>query len=218
MKQIFLIIAFCFGMTAGFAQDAVDAIQLKNDGNDALRDKDYKKALELFEKSVASWGEEEPDNAMIYNAGFCAYKTKQFDKAVKYFDQSIGSDYKVSTAYLYKADSQKKAGDDKGFVETLTAGLASDPSDAKMKSMLSNYYLQEGNDFYKKGATILQQAAADVTAGKYLTTDDQYKKATDEAKGEFKKALPLFEKALEIEPGDETAKQLKDACTQAING
>jgi tetratricopeptide (TPR) repeat protein len=218
MKRIFLIIAFCFGMTAGFAQDAVDAIQLKNDGNDALRDKDYKKALELFEKSVASWGEEEPDNAMIYNAGFCAYKTKQFDKAVKYFDQSIGSDYKVSTAYLYKADSQKKADDDKGFVETLTAGLASDPSDAKMKSMLSNYYLQEGNDFYKKGATILQQAAADVTAGKYLTTDDQYKKATDEAKGEFKKALPLFEKALEIEPGDETAKQLKDACTQAING
>ena len=219
MKGFFLMIAFCFGMVSGFAQDAVvDAIQLKNDGNEALRGKEYKKALGLFEKSIANWGEEEKDKAMAYNAGYCAYKVKNFEKSVKYFDESIADNYKVATAYLYKANSLKKAGDDAGFVETLKAGISSNPNDAKMKSMLSKHYLREGNAFYKQGAEILKQAAADVAAGKYKTTDDQYKQATAKAKDEFKKALPLFDQALGITPDNATAKQLKAACTQAING
>lgn len=219
MKRLFLVIAFCFGMTAGFAQDAVDAIQLKNDGNEALRGKNYKKALELFEKSIANWPEdEEEDKAMIYNAGFCAYKIKDYTKAVKFFDQSIDSNYKVSTAYLYKADSQRKSGDKDGYVETLEAGIAANPNDSKMKSMLSTHFLKAGNAFYKKGANILKQAAADVSAGKYTTADEQYQQATTEAKDEFKKALPYFERALKIEPNDATAKQLKEACTEAIKG
>ena len=87
-----------------------------------------------------------------------------------------------------------------------------------MKSMLSKYYLKEGNAFYKEGAAILKQAATDVSAGKYKTTDDQYAKATAKAKAEFKKSLPLFDKALELTPNNDTAKQLKAAATQAING
>jgi len=218
MKRLFLLSIFCLGVVfAGFAQD-VDPVQLKNDGNDALRAKNYKKALELFEKSLANWGEEEEDNAMVYNAGYCAYKVKAYDKAVKFFGQSIENNYKTSTAYLYKANAQRKAGDDEGFVETLEAGIASNPNDAKMKDMLSTYYLKEGNAFYKKGAAILKQAATDVAAGKFTTNDDQYKNATGEAKEEFKKALPYFDKALKLTPNDDTAKQLKAAATQAING
>lgn len=219
MKRLFLLTIFCLGVVAaGFAQDAVDAVQLKNDGNDALRAKDYKKALELFEKSLANWGEEEQDNAMIYNAGYCAYKVKNFEKAVKFFGQSIENNYKTSTAYLYKANAQRQTGDDEGFVETLEAGMASNPNDTKMKDMLSTYYLKEGNAFYKKGAAILTQAASEVAAGKYTTNDDQYKTATSEAREEFKKSLPYFDKALKLTPNDDQAKQLKAAATQAING
>ncbi|WP_159521786.1 tetratricopeptide repeat protein [Sunxiuqinia indica] len=218
MKRFFLVIVFCLGMIAGFAQDAVDAVQLKNEGNDALRGKDYKKALELFEKSLANWGEEETDNAMVYNAGYCAYKTKEYEKAAKFFGQSIDSKYKTSTAYLYKANSLLKSGDEEGFVETLETGIAANPNSSKMKSMLSKYYLKEGNAFYKEGAAILKQAATDVSAGKYKTTDDQYAEATAKAKAEFKKSLPLFDKALELTPNNDTAKQLKAAATQAING
>ncbi|WP_339740590.1 tetratricopeptide repeat protein [uncultured Sunxiuqinia sp.] len=219
MKRLFLLTIFCLGVVAvGFAQDTVDAVQLKNDGNDALRAKDYKKALELFEKSLANWSEEEQDNAMIYNAGYCAYKVKNFEKAVKYFGQSIENNYKTSTAYLYKANAQRQTGDDDGFVETLEAGMASNPNDMKMKDMLSTFYLKEGNAFYKKGAAILKEAASDVAAGKFTTNDDQYKAATTEAREEFKKALPYFDKALKLTPNDDTAKQLKAAATQAING
>ncbi len=218
MKRILLVIAFCFGMVAGFAQDAVDAIKLKNEGNEALRAKDYTKALELFEKAIANWGENEADKAMTYNAGYAAYKVKSYDVATKYFGQSIENNYKVSTAYLYKATSQLKAGDKDAYVATLSEAIEKNPNDAKAKDRLSKYYLKAGNAIYKKGASILSQAAADVTAGKYTTNDDQYKNATAKAKGEFKKALPLFDKALEVNPGNSTAQQLKAACEQAING
>ena len=89
MKRFFLAIALVMFVGVGFAQEAPDAIQLKNDGNDALRAKDYKKALELFQKSIANWKEEQKDNAMIYNAGYCAYKVKDYKDAIKYFDESI---------------------------------------------------------------------------------------------------------------------------------
>ncbi len=217
MKRIFLLVAFCIGTMVGIAQDK-SALDLKNDGNDALRAKDYKKALELFEQSLAKWDQEEADLAMMYNAGYCAYKIEDFKKAVDFFSKSVESNYKVSTALLYKANSQKKLGDEEGYVATLQAALASNPADEKVKDMLSTYYLKEGNAFYKAGAAILKSAADDVAAGKYTTNDDAYKSATEKAKDEFKKALPLFEKALEITPADETAKQLKAACEQNING
>lgn len=217
MKRIFLLIAFCFGIMVGVAQEK-SAIDLKNDGNEALRAKDYKKALELFEQSLAKWDQEEADLAMMYNSGYCAYKIEDFTKAVEFFSKSIENNYKVSNALLYKANSQKKLGDEDGYIATLQAGLASNPADEKIKDMLSTYYLKEGNAFYKAGAAILKDAADDVAAGKYTTNDDAYKAATEKAKNEFKKALPLFEKALEITPADDTAKQLKASCEQNING
>ncbi|HKJ43448.1 MAG TPA: tetratricopeptide repeat protein [Sunxiuqinia sp.] len=216
MKRIFLAVALVMFVAVGFAQEAVDAVKMKNDGNGALRSKNYKKALGLYEKAIANWGDEKPDNAMIYNAGYCAYKTKDFKKAVQYFGQSIDNNYKVSTAVLYKANSMRLSGDVDGFEQTLEKGIADNPNNPKMKDMLATHYLKEGNAIYKKGAKILQAAAADVTAGKYKTTDDKYKQAAANAKVEFKKALPYFEKALKIAPNDDTAKQLKDACMQAI--
>lgn len=218
MKRFFLAIAMLMFVVGGFAQDAPDAIKLKNDGNDALRAKNYEKAFELFQKSIANWKEEQKDNAMIYNTGYCAYKIKNYKGAVKYFDESIKGNYKVSTAILYKANSQRLSGDPEGFETTLEAGVVKFPNNSKMKDMLATFYLKEGNAFYKKGAAILKNAANDVAAGKYKTTDPQYAKVTNEAKEQFKKALPLFEKGLKVDPNDDTAKQLKAACEQAIKG
>ena len=217
MKKLFLLVAFCFGVIFAFAQDEKTAIDLKNEGNEALRGKDYKKALELFEQSMAKW-EGDADTAMVYNSAFCAYKVKDFDKAVQYFDKSIALDYKKQTAMLYKANVYKVQDKDEEYVKTLDEALAAFPDDAKVKGMLATYYLKEGNAFYKAGAAILKSAADDVTAGKYKTTDDQYKQATEKAKAEFKKALPLIEKALGYEPENATGKQLKAACEQNING
>ena len=218
MKRFFLAIVLCFGVAVGFAQDEKTAIDLKNDGNDALRAKDYPKALHLYEQALSKWGDEPKDTAMVYNMAVCAYQTKSFDKAIKLLDESIALNYKKETAFLYKANAYKVMKKDDEYVKTLEEALAASPSDDKIKGMLATVYAKEANVFYSSGATILKKAAADVAAAKYKTTDPQYKEAEEKAKAEFTKALPIIEKALGYDPENATAKQLKAACEQMIKG
>lgn len=216
MKRFFLAIVFCFGIVVGFAQEEKGAIDFKNEGNEALRSKDYAGALKLYETALSKWSDEPKDTAMVYNMAVCAYQTKNFDKAIKLMDESIAMDYKKETALLYKAYSYRKLNKDAEYEKTLEEALVVSPDDDKIKGMLATVYLQEANVFYTAGATILKNAAADVAAAKYKTTDEPYKVATEKAKDEFKKALPLVEKALAIDPENATGKQLKAACEQNI--
>jgi tetratricopeptide (TPR) repeat protein len=218
MKRFFLVIAFCFGIVAVFAQEEKTAVDLKNEGNEALRAKDYPKALQLYEQALGKWGTEPKDTAMVYNMAVCAYQTKAFDKAITLFDDAVSMNYKKSTAILYKANTYKALKKDAEYVKTLEEALAISPNDDKIKGMLATVYVKEANVFYAAGATILKTAAADVAAAKFKTTDPQYKDAEAKAKEEFKKALPIIEKALGYDPNNATAKQLKSACEQTIKG
>ena len=218
MKRFFLAIAFCFGIVVGFAQDEKSAIDFKNEGNDALRAKDYPKALKLYEQALGKWADTPKDTAMVFNMAVCAYQTKSFDKAVKLFDEAIALNYKASTAILYKANTYKAQKKDAEYLKTLEEGLTLFPSDEKIKGMLAAVFVKEANAFYTAGATILKVAAADVAAAKYKTTDPQYKEAEAKAKAEFQKALPVIEKALGYDPENASAKQLKAACEQTLKG
>lgn len=218
MKRLFLVVAFCFGIVAAFAQDQKSAIDFKNEGNDALRAQNYPQALNLYEQALSKWGDEPKDTAMVYNMGYCAYKTKAFDKAVKYFDEAISLGYKKDVAMLYKANTYKMLKDEDSYVKTLEEALADQPDNKTVKEQLAIVYLKQANVFYVNGAKILKAAAADVAAAKYKTTDPQYKEAESKAGDEFKKALPILEKALNFDPTNETAKKLKEACEQTIKG
>lgn len=216
MKRFFLALTLCLGIVVGFAQDEKSAIDFKNEGNEALRAKDYPAALNLYEQALSKWGEEPKDTAMVYNMAVCAYQTKDFDKALKFLDESIVLGYKKDNAYLYKLNAYKATKNDEQYQKTLEEALASSPDNEKLKGMLANVYLKEANVFYTAGATILKNAAADVTAAKYKTTDPAYKVEVEKANGEFKKALPLIDKALGIDPENATGKQLKAAIEQNL--
>lgn len=218
MKLFFLALTFCFGIVVGFAQDEKSAIELGNAGNEALRAKDYSTALKLYEQALSVWGDTPKDTAMVYHMAVCAYQTKNFDKAIPLLDEAIALNYKRETAYLYKANVYKITKNDEQYEKTLEEALANSPNDEKLKGMLATVYLKEANVFYTAGATILKDAAADVTAAKYKTTDAPYLAAVEKANDEFKKALPLIEKALVIDPENSTGKQLKAAVEQNING
>lgn len=216
MKRFFLALVLCFGIVAAFAQEEKTAIDLKNEGNEALRAKDYPKALQLYDQALSKWGDEPKDTAMVYNMAVCAYNIKDFNKALPLLDDAIAMNYKKETALLYKANIYKAQKNDEGYIKTLEAALANSPDDAKIKGMLATVYLKEANVFYSAGAKILKDAAADVTAAKYKTTDEQYKTAVSKANAEFKKALPIVDKALSYDPENATGKQLKAAIEQNL--
>jgi tetratricopeptide (TPR) repeat protein len=213
MKRLILISIFCFALTSVFAQEAVE---LKNAGNEALKTKDYAKALENYEKAFAVWGDQPQDFPTIYNAGVCAFNLKDYPKSFKYFDQAIAGNYKVEMAYRYKATGYKAQNNTEAYLATLNEGIAKSPENSQLKDMLAKYYQVEGTANYNSAAAILKAAADKVAAGKMKTTDPAYKAETDKAKKEFNEAIELINKALEIKPADETSKKIKSACEQNI--
>ena len=218
MKRFFLAVVLCLGVVAANAQAVEKTFaDLKNEGNAAIKVKDYAKALDLYEKALVKWGDKPvADTSMIYNMGYCAINSKNYDKAVKYFDQAISMNYKKANAYVYLSDIYKIQKKNAESLKALESALAIAPADAIVKDKLAAYYVREAYSLYGKGSSIINKANSQVTAGKLKTTDAPYKAADTQAKEEYKKVIPLAEKALEFDPKNATAKQLKDACEQAI--
>ncbi|MGE5446803.1 MAG: tetratricopeptide repeat protein [Bacteroidales bacterium] len=216
MKRFLLSLILCFVGFVAYTQNDKTAIDYKNEGNEALRAKDYSKALQLYEQALGKWGNGPKDTAMTYNMAVCAYQAKDYDKAQKLLDESIAMNYKKETALQYKANIYQLTKNDASYQKALEEALAASPDNSKLKGRLATFYLKEANVYYTEGAKILKSAADDVTSGKYKTTDEAYKTAVVKASEEFKKAMPKVEKALTIDPENATGKQLKTAIEQNV--
>ena len=64
-KVVLLLVAVCFSVFS-FAQDAAEKI---NQANEALQNKDYAKALELYESAMSNLGDVQVPDAINYNIG-----------------------------------------------------------------------------------------------------------------------------------------------------
>ncbi|MCX6239375.1 MAG: tetratricopeptide repeat protein [Bacteroidia bacterium] len=214
MKKMIFIFVLCFSFGTLMAQEAVT---LKNAGNDALKVKDFAKALENFEKAMAVWGTGAPDYAMIYNSAVCAFQIKDYGKAVKYFDQTIAGNYKPEDSFFNKAMVLKLQKNNKEYVKILNEGIVKFPDNPKFKAELSKYYVVEGSVRYNNGATLVKGAVDKLNSKKYKDTKDPaYKVDIEKAKKEFSAAIPSMEKALELNPADATAKTIKDNCEKQL--
>jgi tetratricopeptide (TPR) repeat protein len=214
MKRTFMIIALCLSFGTLFAQSAVN---LKNAGNAAMEAKDYKKALENYEKAMASWGSEPKNFAMISNAGSCAYKLKEYPKAIKYFDQVIEGSPDTESAFIYKALAYKSLNKPDECIKAYTDGLAKNPQSAQLKDGLFKYYRAESKNHYILGTKIYKVVADKVTAKKLKTTDPAYLTEAEKAKKEFTTAITLIDKSLVLNPNDDEAKKVKAASEQNLN-
>jgi len=187
LATLSLVLMMAFGATA----QEESAAELKNQGNEALRAKNYKGALELFEKAIAAWGDEEMDAAMVYNTATSARKIKNYEKAQKYYNESKSLGYKADVSTYYAASSLKSMGNNEEMEKVLLAGIEEFGTSkyvGHMKKMLAGYYVKESNKLYQKGQETLN-TRGEGNRDQWDAIKAKAKTVLDEAGGLAKKAL-----------------------------
>jgi tetratricopeptide (TPR) repeat protein len=216
MKRVFFVFVMLIAVLAANAQVAEKTFaELKNEGNAAVKANDFVKALDLYEQAIAKLGDSPiTDTMMVYNMGLFAVKAKNYEKALKYFDQSFSMNRMKVSSLLSKSDVLKGMKKDAESLKAMEDAFAIAPKDPKVKGKLAGYYVKEASTVYAKGGEIINKANADLAAKKI--NDAAYKTAVASATVEFKKAMPLIDKALSYDDANGTAKQLKAACEAAL--
>ena len=175
---------------------------------------DYANAVASFEKALETT--DAGIESLVYNAGIAAYRGKLLDKAVDFFGKSAELNYRGETAYYYKALALRGLGKDGEFRETLIEGADKFPNEKNITTALATVYVSEGNELYKKGATILSSANKKVNDGELKTTDDAYNEEVEKAKVEFRAAVEVLEKAKSLDETNQNAQRLIDACSAVL--
>ncbi|TKG97178.1 tetratricopeptide repeat protein [Puteibacter caeruleilacunae] len=202
MKRLVFILTLCLSAVFANAQDQA-AAELKNAGNEALRSKDYAKALEAYEKYMASGEEGVADDAKtIYAMATCARKLKNSEKSLKYLQACVDKGYKADLASYYIAGLAKSSGDMEKAKQLYADGL-------------QKYGSTKTGSYFKKAlVTILTKEAAALfntaneTAGKAAGNTDPsaYMAVMKKAVVQFNTAKDAFNKVLEIDANNTVAK------------
>ncbi|NOZ46879.1 MAG: hypothetical protein GXO79_08860, partial [Chlorobi bacterium] len=203
MKKLSVLFGFLFLTTVIFAQE--DANFYKNEGNTAYKEKNYQKAFESYAKAIDLLSADNMvDTALIYNAGYCAYKSKQYDKAKDYFIKSADNKYKASKPYQYLISIEMKLKDLKAAENYALKGIEVYPNDAKLANLAAKVYLKQGLVFYNE-ANSIKKAANE--SGMNKTNPEAFKAEYAKADEQYKKALPLVEKAFSYDTTNEKVKK-----------
>jgi tetratricopeptide (TPR) repeat protein len=214
MKRVALILFLCLGFVTLFAQES---IKLQNAGNDALNAKDYATALANYEKAMAVWGTAPQDSVMFYNCGYCAIQVKDYDKAIKYYNLAASHNYKAADASFKVALIYKFQKNNEAYLKAINEGVAKYPENANFKGELSKNFLLEGVAHYNAGNGLLKGAIDKINAKKFKDANDPgYKAEIAKAKKEFADAIPPMDKAIELNPADTKAQELKAACEKQV--
>lgn len=170
-----------------------DAVTYNNEGNEFVRNKDFKSAYKSYLKVLELFkAEGKTDTNLIYNTGYCAYKSKKYDEAIPYLKQAADLQYKEAMPYVYLAQISSKKKNYKDMEADLQKGLKKYPKDKNLKKLMGVCYLKQGLLFFNEGNKIKKNA----NDSKLNETDpEKFKAEYAKADEEFKKALPLFEKS-----------------------
>ncbi|MBI9066257.1 MAG: tetratricopeptide repeat protein [Salinivirgaceae bacterium] len=182
------------------------SIQLKfigvlmiNKGIDYFNTKEFLKAFDVFESSLAIDEIVDPgkiDTAIIFNAGVAADQGKDFDNAIKYYKKTAELGYEGAKVYGYIANIEKDKGDTVAYVTALKDGISAYPADNTiLRVELINYYLNKGmSDLALEYlAKAIEKDPTNHTF--YFAQGALY----DELK-DFENAKASYEKAVEINP------------------
>ncbi|WP_026475637.1 tetratricopeptide repeat protein [Alkaliflexus imshenetskii] len=186
-----------------FAQEETSFIELKNQGNDALRSNNFDQALKLYEQALAIWPEDEDmDAMMVFNMATCARRAEapNHEKALEYYQKSVDLGYRADFSTFYVAQALNSLGREAEMEEVLLKALEDFKSSSvvgHMRRMLTTYYMRQGAEPYNRASQILASAQN--------ADPSQYDEIIGRANVAFAEAKPWFEKVLAVDPNNENA-------------
>jgi len=188
------------------AQDVAPE-DLINQGNASYQAKDYKAAFEAYSKALPLYeAKGAPDKnvyySTFYNAAASAQKANMDDEAIPYYEKAIEYGYKEAVPYRKLADIYNGKKDLTKMESVLKEGLEKYPDNSSLKKALSICLTKQASAFYKKGAKIKSDANA---SGLSQTDADAYNAEIEKSDAEFKKALPIIEKAYQYDSKNKNA-------------
>ena len=108
MKKIFLFFVTLFIINAAFAQEAAEMI---NKANEAMKNRQYAEAFELYDNAMKNLGDVQVDASINFNIGFAAMQADKNEAALTYFDKAIEAGANVPKAWEYKGTVYNKMKD-----------------------------------------------------------------------------------------------------------
>lgn len=190
-KVVLLVVTICFSVFS-FAQDAADKI---NQANEALQNKDYAKALELYESAMSNLGDVQVPEAINFNIGLAAYNGDNFEKAIQYFEKAVAADANVDKSYEYIAGAYAKMDKTNEAIDAYAKAIEANPAEKASLSYNAGIVAYKGEEFQKAvdffGASVAGDYKGE-TAQYYkavalnkLNKDAEYKAALEEGVAKF---------------------------------
>ena len=194
---------------AAFAQDK-SADDYKNEGNAAVRGKNYQAALESYKQAIVLWGDS-VDAMTVYNAADCAKRIGENETAIEYYNKAVALNYKADYATYYIAEIYGKQGKTEERV-ALLEDAAKKYTEGKVASFikkgLAKEYTTKAMAAYKEGSAILAECQT--------AKPEQYKEIQDKAAVKFKEAKPWVDKTLEVDPENANAKNILNGIKEYV--
>lgn len=186
---------------ASMAQDKT-ADDYKNEGNAAVREKNYQAALESYKQAITMWGDS-ADAMTVYNAADCAKRLNEYDTAINYYNQAVALNYKADFATYYIAEVYGKQGKIEERI-ALLEDAATKYTEGKVSSFikkgLAKEYTAKAMASYKAGSAILAECQS--------AKPEQYDAIKARAAEKFQEAKPWVDKTIAVDPENANAQSI----------
>lgn len=217
-----------------------DRDKLRDEGDTALKDKNYAEAFEKYDSFLKQTNYEDADR--VFNCGFVAYQAKKYEDAAKYYNLAIQKNKNVDDAYIGKAMALRNLNKVAEFTATIEAGLKAKPGNADLEKLRYVYCMKQGqaaqksgkvadaeelykdvlvvsnpkykgNALYSLGAMFYNEGAKILQAA---TDPAKYEAEKDKAYLQMKKAKNYLEQALTINAADTNSKKILDSINEVL--
>lgn len=210
MKKMFLALMLLVSFVPASLAQEKSATDYRNEGNEALKSKNFQAALESYKQAIALWGDS-ADAITVYAAADCAKRISENETAIEYFNKSIAANYKADMAKYNIAEIYGKQGKKEERIAYLEEMLPT-CQDAKVVSFmtkgLTKEYIAKANAAFSEGNKILGECAT--------AKPEQYDAIKARAAEKYNEAKPWLDKTTALDPENPNAKKIKSAIDAAL--